>query len=83
MREVLSDKAAGVMFSVRLDTNVFSAQGYADNFYLVNVLSPVIFHSLYVTEEKGRTVPMTSNTSHHSCLRNVACCMYIIVPRAK
>ena len=29
-----------------------------------------IIHSLYVTEEKCRKVPMGSNTSHHCCLRN-------------
>ena len=32
---------------------------------------PIIFHSLYVAEEKGGKVPMTSNIIHHHCSRNL------------
>ena len=39
----------------------------------------VMIHSLYVTEENGQKVPMTSNISRHRCLRNVFCACFFLL----
>ena len=39
----------------------------------------VMIHSLYITEENGQKVPMTSNISRHRCLRNVFCACFFLL----